>query len=71
MKKVTFAHKDADIVIDVFDCYDDPNSTKAAEREQKEYTHDGKCVYQVMGSRVTQLRDKFLNIAANKMSFEK
>ena len=40
MKRVTHAYKDADTVIDVFDHNDNPNSTKAAEREQRENSHD-------------------------------
>ena len=69
MKKETHANKDADTVIVVFDRYDDPNYNKAAEREQRENSYNGKHLYYVKGSRVTPSWERFLNVAANKMSF--
>ena len=54
-------------VIDVFDRYDNENSTKTVERERREI--ESKRVYQVVGGRVAPPWKKFLCAAENKSSF--
>lgn len=56
----------ADTIIEVFDRYDDPNSTKAAERSRREASKDGSKEYQVIGGRIAPPWAKFLNVTKNK-----
>ena len=49
----------ADSLIDVFDRYDCPDSTKAAERSRREGTTLGSKIYEVKGGRVIPPWDKF------------